>query len=797
MRIPLVALSLAALAPASFLAAQQTTQPAAATQPATTQPAGNQPAGTQPAGAAKVNGGIILNFQEASIDAVLEELSAVAGFVVIKEKKLEGKVTLLSRQPVSPPEAISLLNSVLKPNYAAVRTGRILRVIPWDVAKKANIPVHSGADPGKIEPTDELITQVIPLRYVDAVQLRNDLTPLVGATDFTANASSNSIMITDTAANVRRVVEIISALDTSVAEAGEVKVFHLKYATASSAETLIEDVFRQPELTQQQGGNQGGGGGGGRGGFGGGGGGGGFGGGGFGGGGGRGGAGGGRQGGTGQGARTTIRVTAAADDRTNTLTVSAPADTLAVIERVIKELDADPSEQQSIFIYSLRNAQAIQLEAVINNLFNGGSFGGGGGARTQIGQQNSFLRGGQGGGGGFGGGGGAFGGGGGGGGGRGGGGGGGFGGGGGGGFGGGGGGFGGGGRLANGATFGGQNQQRAISSRATGAASDLAGQVIVVADEDTNALLVMTAPKNFDRVKEVIAELDKPMPQVLIKVLIAEVTHDNGRDLGAEFSVLNLRSGTTPPRGQAGGTDFGLANLSSGLVVRLLEEHVSVTLRALETAGKLDVLSRPYILASDNQLASILVGQRVPFITNSRITEEGQTINTIQYDDVGIILEVIPHINPEGLVIMDVAPEISALTGTSVPISTGVRAPVIATRSAQSRVAIQNGQTIVIGGMMEDRKTETIEKVPLVGDIPVVGNLFKRTQVNKTKTELLIFLTPHVAPAPDNLEGMSQQELDHTKLVPGAVQPGAFQDHMQGLHIPSTQPAPVLPQPRE
>ena len=764
------------LARAADVSAQATTQPA------TTQPAATT---TQPSGVTKTNGGIILNFQDASVDAVLEELSAVAGFIVIKERKLEGKVTLLSRQPVSPSEAVTLLNSALRPKYTAIRMGRILKVVDYEAAKKQAIPVRSGRDPERIEPSDELITQVIPLRYVDAMQLRNDLTPLVGATDFTANASSNSIMITDTAANVRRVVEIIDALDTSLAEAGEVKVFHLEYASASAAERLIEDVFRQPEQPQQQqqGGGQGGGGGGG------GGGGQGFGGGGFG------GRGGGGRGGQGaQGGRTTIRVTAAADDRTNTLTVSAPADTLKVIERVVKELDADPSEQQSIFIYSLRNAQAIQLEAVINNLFNGGSFGGGG-ARNQVGRQQtgSILRGNQGGtgatrgggGGGFGGGGGGLGGGGGG-----------FGGGGG-GFGGGGGGGAGGGRFAQGGfggggfnNFGG-GQQRAATARAQSAASDLAGEVIVVADEDTNSLLVMTAPKNFERVKEVIAELDRPMPQVLIKVLIAEVTHDRGRDIGAEFSVLNIRPSTF---GQSVGTDFGLANQTGGLVVRILEENVQITLRALETAGKLDVLSRPYILASDNQLASILVGQRVPFITNSRITDDGQTINTIQYDDVGIILDVIPHINPEGLVIMDVAPEISALTGSSVPISTGVRAPVIATRSAQSRVAIQNGQTIVIGGMMEDRQTETVEKVPLVGDLPVVGNLFKRTQNTKTKTELLIFLTPHVAPAPTDLEGMSQQELSNTKLVPKAVEPGAFQDQVEGVHRPSTRPVPVVPQ---
>jgi general secretion pathway protein D len=217
------------------------------------------------------------------------------------------------------------------------------------------------------------------------------------------------------------------------------------------------------------------------------------------------------------------------------------------------------------------------------------------------------------------------------------------------------------------------------------------------------------------------------------------------------------------------------------MVVQILESDFSATIRALESVGKLDVLSRPYILASDNQLASITVGQEVPFISNSRVTDTGQTINTLDYRDVGILLDVVPHINPDGLVIMDVAPEISALTGVTVPISDTASQPVIAKRSAESRVAVKNGQTIVIGGLMEDRKTETIDKVPFLGDIPWVGEAFKRRQSKKTKTELLIFLTPHVAAQPDSLKDMSRQEVEGSKLVPGAVDPNAFHEQMEGM----------------
>ncbi len=201
----------------------------------------------------------------------------------------------------------------------------------------------------------------------------------------------------------------------------------------------------------------------------------------------------------------------------------------------------------------------------------------------------------------------------------------------------------------------------------------------------------MTSPKNYERVKMILDEMDRPVAQVLIKVLIAEVTHTNGEDIGAEFSILNLRGsaaqgltvgGTAASAslaaGQSGVSNYGLAAAQAqngGTIVSILENNVQATLRALETNGKLDVLSRPYILASDNQLASMIVGNSVPFITNTRLTDTGQTINTVQYQDIGIILNVTPHINPDGLVILDINPEISGETGDSVNIGSGVSAP--------------------------------------------------------------------------------------------------------------------------
>jgi len=291
-------------------------------------------------------------------------------------------------------------------------------------------------------------------------------------------------------------------------------------------------------------------------------------------------------------------------------------------------------------------------------------------------------------------------------------------------------------------------------------------------------------------VRMIIDDLDRPVPQVLIKVLVAEVTHGNSADLGVDFSILNQRSNGN---GQAVDAKFGNALLKTGLAVTILEENLTATLHALAEDNKLDVLSRPYLLASDNQLANILIGQSVPFINDTRITDNGQQINTIVYRDIGLSLNVTPHINPDGVVIMDVLPEISQLTSESVPISSTTSAPVIAKRSAESRIGVKDGQTVVIGGLMEDRRTSKVQKIPLIGDIPFIGQVLSRTQTTKTKTELLIFLTPHVAQRPEALQPMSEDERNNTKLTPGAVAPGTFQDHMDNLNRPPPTPASTQP----
>ncbi|MDY7010195.1 MAG: type II secretion system secretin GspD [Planctomycetota bacterium] len=664
------------------VSSQQTkqSQPEQTTRPATTQDAS-----------------LRLNFKDASVHAVLEYLSEAAGLVILEEARVDGRVTVMSRHPIDTSEAVSLLDSVLKEKgYTAIRRGRTLKIVTLEQAKKSSIPVHSGNDPEKVKPTDKLITQVIPIRFADAVKLKTDLASLKPAyADLSSNAASNALMLTATQADVRRFMEIIKALDGHMAGVAEVKVFQLQYANATNTAKLITDLFKQDQdqagraqlpafMRRRFGASETG------------------------------------EAGRDEQANRQARVIASADDRTNTVVVSAPPDILKAIEGIIKELDSNPSAEQAVFIYPLKNAQAKNMETVLNQIF------------SETSQTAAAAR-------------------------------------------------------ARGSTIQTRFGRTSVTQTVAATSADLVGQVYVVADEDTNSLLVRTATKHFDRVKEILAELDRPIRQVLIKILIAEVTHDKSLDLGTEFSVLNLRFGATGTFNVGYGAN---REDTGGLITATVEADLSNVFAALQRVGRLDVLSRPYILASDNQEAAITVGQEVPFPRQTRTTETGQTITTIQYEDVGIILTVTPHVNPEGLVIMDVSPEISTLTGTTVPISDVASGFVVAKRSAQTRVAVSNGQTIVIGGLMEDRITDEVRKVPIIGDIPLLNLLFRRTIKSKVKTELLIFLTPHVAKRPEDLKKISDAEKAGSETLQKAVEHGAFDKHLKGMQRGATsQPA--------
>ena len=307
---------------------------------------------------------------------------------------------------------------------------------------------------------------------------------------------------------------------------------------------------------------------------------------------------------------------------------------------------------------------------------------------------------------------------------------------------------------------------------------------MITSDPETRRLIVITDDETSQFVNQVITNLDRPKPQVLIKVVFLEVTHRDNLDIGLEGGTVRKIDGSTA---FTGSNIFGMAAQGAAPtppgagLYQIMGSDYQVTLRAIAEAGKTEVLSRPSILARNNQLAVITVGQELPFITNTRITDTGQTINTVQYQDIGIILRVTPFITSDGMVEMIVSPEISSLTDQTVPISTGVSAPVIAKRSADTVVVTPDGQTVIIGGLMQNNKTQTESKIPFLGDIPFLGAAFKRHVKQNTKTELIIFLTPHIVMDPTRLAAVSAQERGNAVLAPQAFPEKELDRFLDGL----------------
>jgi type II secretion system protein D len=353
-------------------------------------------------------------------------------------------------------------------------------------------------------------------------------------------------------------------------------------------------------------------------------------------------------------------------------------------------------------------------------------------------------------------------------------------------------------------------------------------EVVVVPEPVGNSLIISATPRYFDEIRKLVSDLDAKPPQVLIQVLIAEVnlndSHEFGVELGIQDSVLFDRSllgdlvttvrttqTSTPagivttteeliqaatndpgfdfnnmPLGNSGSTkalqnsnqvgtqgltSFAVGRLNNelgfgGLVLSASSESVSVLIRALQESRRLDVLSRPQVRTLDNQPAFIQVGQRVPRIVASNITEGGLQTNSVELENVGLIMGVTPRISPDGTVVMEIDAEKSSLgpeqEGIPITVSldgTIIRSPRIDTTTAQATVSAASGETIILGGLITNGTQSVNRRVPYLSDLPLLGDLFRYDGTFQRRTELLIILTPHVIRSAEDSERLKQSEM--------------------------------------
>jgi type II secretory pathway component GspD/PulD (secretin) len=309
------------------------------------------------------------------------------------------------------------------------------------------------------------------------------------------------------------------------------------------------------------------------------------------------------------------------------------------------------------------------------------------------------------------------------------------------------------------------------ASGATGAAGSLPGQLQgemqIVPDEATNSLLVRAQPGDWAIVQQAIAAMDLRPLQVLIEVLIAEVRHTNELDFGVSATVSK-----TPP-GQAAPTQSAvLKGLSANdFVMRLTqggEISVDVAIAALSTRGNVRILSRPLVMAQNNQEAKILVGSQRPFVQvfRSLPTDAAVRDQVVQYRDVGTSLSILPTVNPDGYINLDVMQEVSNATS-----ELQFGAPVISTREASTRLFVKNGQTAVLGGLFDRQQDKTRSGIPLLSSIPLLGALFGTTTTITTTSELFLFLTPHLVQTDEDMDRI-RDELERKSEFLKNTRPG-------------------------
>jgi general secretion pathway protein D len=284
------------------------------------------------------------------------------------------------------------------------------------------------------------------------------------------------------------------------------------------------------------------------------------------------------------------------------------------------------------------------------------------------------------------------------------------------------------------------------------------GGISITADKATNSLIIMASPEDYERLTSIIERLDVKRKQVFVEAAIVEMSLDKTRELGIEWRTTENPSATGYTI--AGGTilaptgikDFSVNPLNvNGLIVAGVKGflpdgktlNVGALLRAFQADTGVNILSTPNILTLDNQEAKIIVGQNVPFITGTSQTAGGNVQATIERKDVGIQLKITPHTTESDLIRLDLYQEISSLGG-SVPVGPDQEVPITNKRAVETSVVVRNNETVVIGGLIKDDLTVTERKVPILGDLPLLGYLFRYQSKQKGKTNLILFLTPHI-----------------------------------------------------
>ena len=301
--------------------------------------------------------------------------------------------------------------------------------------------------------------------------------------------------------------------------------------------------------------------------------------------------------------------------------------------------------------------------------------------------------------------------------------------------------------------------------------------ISITADKSTNSLIIYAKPDDYSSIKEMIKKLDIPRKQVFIEALIMEVSPDEQFNFGTEWEgfkdvghpiTSDSRAGVIAGSENSGALDSllveGTVNLASGFSLGLLGESInvggftfpslSVLIRAVETLTTTEILSRPQLLVLNNEKANINISDNIPFQTTETILEGGGTSQNIDYRDVGIILDITPHINKAGKVRLEISQEVSTVSG-------GGSTPATRKRAINTVVEVNNGSTVIIGGLIQEQQDFSKGAMPCLGGLPFMGWAFKSVDMTDSRKNLLVFISPRVIETAKDIETLSIEKREY------------------------------------
>ena len=694
---------------------------------------------------------MVLNFDNIDIREVIRSLAEALGIAYTIDPRVEGQITLRTTGRIPREDLFPLLNLILRNNgIAMVKVGGIYQILPVGEAKTRAIIPKAAAETARTREEDSFVIEIARLEHVSSDEMVTILQPFVTpGGDVFSYPRANVLVITDLHSNVARLRDLIDTFDTNVFRDLHARVFKVTHGDPEELANEVLALLAPFGVTA-----------------------------------------------TGEGEGGTFVMPL---QRLNAIVVIAADPAIfAEFERWLRMLDIPPEESagRRTFVYNVENAKAIDLAAVLNELFGGGPgggagapgrtgttpagvglFGAGGAAgRGGAGRTGGGRRGGLGGGGGVGSaanigqagaagstslGGGAA----------------------------------GGGRLGGGRRGGiggaggigaggqpgqpGQAGQPGGGARGVtlpgGTAAAVPGQpgqqgpppifkqeVRIVADEVTNSLIILATRRDFELILDVLRRIDVVPRQVVLEVTIAEIQLNKNLEFGVAWALAEGRLADTVAQNNAASNIFGTAprglpvgGFNSGVprvpgapgafAVISDREHFNLFINALASKTNVKMLSAPHIVAADNREAHILIGESIPILTStaSNILQAGNTatVNSVQYRDTGKILTVLPQVNSKGLVNLQLRQEVSAVGAASFG-STG--SPSFTTREAETTVVVQDGHSVIIGGIIDDSIRHDRTGIPYFMDIPVIGRAFRIESDSTTRTELIVLITPYV-----------------------------------------------------